>query len=333
MAHGAGAPGGLADAIVDLVSTGSTLRANNLVAVEEVMAISARLIVNQAALKLKGPLIQPLMQAIAQAVQTEASHAAATCFHAGRGFRRAAHALLAFENTQDESIEQAVAAILADVRQRGDAALLEYTRRFDRVQADAMTDLQIARGGDRGRFRAAYRCAPRRAGARRQPYPALPRAPGGAILSYTDADGTRLGQQVTPLDRVGIYVPQGGVTSSVLMNATAKSQAAGNRDGTSADAGGERNDLVLAAAAVCGVDRVIAVGGAQAVAALAYGTATIPKVDKIVGPGNAYVAAAKRRVFGLVGIDMVAGPSEILVVCDGRTNPTGRDGPVLPGRA
>jgi histidinol dehydrogenase len=233
-------------------------------------------------------------------------------------------ALLAFENIQDESIEQAVAAILADVRRRGDAAVLEYTRRFDRVQALAMTELQIARGEIEAAF---ARLSP----ARRD---ALVQAAGRIRLyherqvaqswSYTDADGTRLGQQVTPLDRVGIYVPGGKAAypSSVLMNAIpAKVAGVAEIVMVTPTPGGERNDLVLAAAAVCGVDRVIAVGGAQAVAALAYGTATIPKVDKIVGPGNAYVAAAKRRVFGLVGIDMVAGPSEILVMCDGRTNP------------
>ena len=233
-------------------------------------------------------------------------------------------ALLAFENTQDESIDRTVAGILEDVRRRGDDAVLEYTRRFDRVQAQSMADLAISRDE-------AERAFERLAPARRE---ALVQAAGrirayherqvAESWSYTDADGTRLGQQVTPLDRVGLYVPGGKAAypSSVLMNAIpARVAGVGEIVMVTPTPGGERNELVLAAAAVCGVDRVVAVGGAQAVGALAHGTASIPKVDKIVGPGNAYVAAAKRRVFGLVGIDMVAGPSEILVICDGRTNP------------
>jgi histidinol dehydrogenase len=233
-------------------------------------------------------------------------------------------ALLAFENTQDESIDQAVAAILAEVRRRGDAAVLEYTRRFDRVAASVMDDLEIPRREIEAAFERlhpARRDALVQAASRIRLYHERQVAQS---WSYTDADGTRLGQQVTPLDRIGIYVPGGKAAypSSVLMNAIpAKVAGVGEIVMVTPTPGGERNDLVLAAAAVCGVDRVIAVGGAQAIAALAYGTATVPKVDKIVGPGNAYVAAAKRRVFGLVGIDMVAGPSEILVICDGRTNP------------
>jgi histidinol dehydrogenase len=233
-------------------------------------------------------------------------------------------ALLAFENTQDASIDQAVAAILDDVRHRGDAAVLEYTQRFDRVPAGAFSELHIQRQEIESAFE---RLPPARRDALVQ---AAGRIRGyherqvAESWSYTDADGTRLGQQVTPLDRVGIYVPGGKAAypSSVLMNAIpAKVAGVGEIVMVTPTPGGERNDLVLAAAAVCGVDRVFAVGGAQAVGALAYGTAAIPKVDKIVGPGNAYVAAAKRRVFGVVGIDMLAGPSEILVVCDGRTNP------------
>jgi histidinol dehydrogenase len=233
-------------------------------------------------------------------------------------------ALLAFENTQDESIDQAVAAILAEVRRRGDAAVLEYTRRFDRVAASVMDDLEIPRREIEAAFERlhpARRDALVQAASRIRLYHERQVAQS---WSYTDADGTRLGQQVTPLDRVGIYVPGGKAAypSSVLMNAIpAKVAGVGEIVMVTPTPGGERNDLVLAAAAVCGVERVIAVGGAQAIAALAYGTATVPKVDKIVGPGNVYVAAAKRRVFGLVGIDMVAGPSEILVICDGRTNP------------
>ena len=233
-------------------------------------------------------------------------------------------ALLAFENTQDASIDQAVAAILDDVRRRGDAAVLEYTQRFDRVPAGAFSELHIQRQEIESAFE---RLPPARRDALVQ---AAGRIRGyherqvAESWSYTDADGTRLGQHVTPLDRVGIYVPGGKAAypSSVLMNAIpAKVAGVGEIVMVTPTPGGERNDLVLAAAAVCGVDRVFAVGGAQAVGALAYGTAAIPKVDKIVGPGNAYVAAAKRRVFGVVGIDMLAGPSEILVVCDGRTNP------------
>jgi histidinol dehydrogenase len=233
-------------------------------------------------------------------------------------------ALLAFENTQDASIDQAVAAILDDVRHRGDAAVLEYTQRFDRVPAGAFSELHIQRQEIESAFE---RLPPARRDALVQAAGRIRRYHERQVAeswSYTDADGTRLGQQVTPLDRVGIYVPGGKAAypSSVLMNAIpAKVAGVGEIVMVTPTPGCERNDLVLAAAAVCGVDRVFAVGGAQAVGALAYGTAAIPKVDKIVGPGNAYVAAAKRRVFGVVGIDMLAGPSEILVVCDGRTNP------------
>jgi histidinol dehydrogenase len=240
------------------------------------------------------------------------------------GFEGRLAALLAFENTQDESIDRAVAAILDDVRRRGDAAVLEYTQRFDRVQARDVGELEVPRAD----LEAAFERLP---SARRD---ALVQAAGRIRMyherqvqdswSFTDADGTRLGQQITPLDRVGIYVPGGKAAypSSVLMNAI-PARVAGVADITMVTPapGGERNELVLAAAAVCGVNRVFAVGGAQAVGALAFGTHAIPRVDKIVGPGNAYVAAAKRRVFGQVGIDMLAGPSEILVLCDGRTNP------------
>jgi len=232
--------------------------------------------------------------------------------------------LLAFENTQDESIEQSVTTILADVRQRGDAAVLEYTRRFDRVEAESVSDLRLSKAAMDQAFAA---LSPERRHA-------LVQAAGrirsyherqiSESWSYIDADGTRLGQQVTSLDRVGIYVPGGKAAypSTVLMNALpARVAGVGEIVMVVPTPGGVRNDLVLAAAAICGVDRVFTIGGAQAVAALAYGTESIPAVDKIVGPGNAYVAAAKRRVFGVVGIDMVAGPSEILVLSDGRTNP------------
>lgn len=233
-------------------------------------------------------------------------------------------ALLAFESAQDPDVDAVVAAILADVKQRGDAALLEYTRRFDRVEAPSVGALEIS-GADMRRALAALPALQREAletaALRVRSYHDRQLAQS---WSYLDEDGTRLGQQVTPLERVGIYVPGGKAAypSSVLMNALpAKVAGVAEIVMVVPTPGGERNPLVLAAAALAGVDRAFAVGGAQAVAALAYGTATVPAVDKIVGPGNAYVAAAKRRVFGTVGIDMVAGPSEILIICDGSTDP------------
>ncbi len=232
--------------------------------------------------------------------------------------------LLAFEAAQDPQIDATVAAILADVKARGDAAVLEYTRRFDRVEAKSLQALEVTRAEQEGalqRLPAAQREALTAAAERVRVYHEKQRAQS---WSYADADGTELGQQVTALDRVGLYVPGGKAAypSSVIMNAV-PAKVAGVREIIMVvpAPGGEKNELVLAAAALCGVDRVFTIGGAQAVAALAYGTATLPQVDKIVGPGNAYVAAAKRRVFGVVGIDMVAGPSEILVVCDGGTDP------------
>ncbi|MEI7678963.1 MAG: histidinol dehydrogenase [Betaproteobacteria bacterium] len=233
-------------------------------------------------------------------------------------------ALLAFEAAQDPQIDTAVAAIPADVKQRGDAALLDYTKRFDRVTAGSAAELEIGRA-DLQRaldgLPVTQRAALETAAARVRAYHERQLAQS---WSYTEEDGTRLGQQVTPLERVGIYVPGGKAAypSSVLMNALpAKVAGVDEIIMVVPTPGGERNALVMAAAALAGVDRVFTVGGAQAVAALAYGTATIPAVDKIVGPGNAYVAAAKRRVFGMVGIDMVAGPSEILIICDGSTDP------------
>ena len=233
-------------------------------------------------------------------------------------------ALLAFEGAQDPAIDATVAGILADVRQRGDAAVLEYTRRFDRLQAASVAQLEFTRDEMQRALAAlnpAQRNALEQAAARVRTYHEKQVAQS---WSYIDEDGTRLGQQVSALDRVGIYVPGGKAAypSSVLMNAL-PAKVAGVREIIMVvpTPGGEKNALVLAAAALAGVDRVFGIGGAQAIGALAYGTATVPQVDKIVGPGNAYVAAAKRRVFGLVGIDMVAGPSEILIVCDGSTNP------------
>jgi histidinol dehydrogenase len=232
--------------------------------------------------------------------------------------------LLAFESAQDPKIEEAAAAIVADVKARGDAALLECTRRYDRVAISAAAELEIGRAECERALRdlpAAQRDALSAAATRVRVYHERQRA---GSWRYTDELGNELGQQVTPLDRVGIYVPGGKAAypSSVIMNAV-PARVAGVREIVMAvpTPGGARNPLVLAAAALCEIDRVFAIGGAQAVAALAYGTETIPAVDKIVGPGNAYVAAAKRRLFGVVGIDMVAGPSEIVVVCDGGTDP------------
>jgi len=227
----------------------------------------------------------------------------------------------------DAAIEERVAAILADVRDRGDAAVLDYTARFDRLDATDMRALELTADELRAAFeslpaeqREALEFAARRV---RQFHEAQKRA-SGESWSYRDEDGTLLGQKVTPLDRVGIYVPGGKAAypSSVLMNAIpAHVAGVGEIVMVVPTPGGEKNALVLAAAHVAGVSRAFTIGGAQAVAALAYGTATIPAVDKITGPGNAYVAAAKRRVFGTVGIDMIAGPSEILVLADGSTPP------------
>jgi histidinol dehydrogenase len=227
----------------------------------------------------------------------------------------------------DREIEQRVTAILADVRRRGDAALLEYTARFDGLEATSMAGLELGARDFAAAFEAitpAQREALAQAAARIRDYHLRQLEACGRSWSYRDADGTLLGQKVTPLDRVGIYVPGGKAAypSSVLMNAI-PAKVAGVQEIVMVvpTPNGVKNELVLAAAALAGVDRVFTIGGAQAVGALAYGTATIPQVDKIVGPGNAYVAAAKRRVFGIVGIDMIAGPSEILVLCDGSTDP------------
>ena len=230
--------------------------------------------------------------------------------------------LLAFDAAQDEAIEAATARILHEVRTEGDAAVLRYSRQFDHVQAESVAALEIPRREWQAALAslpAAQRNALEAAADRVNTYHTHQRQDS---WSYTEADGTRLGQQITPLDRVGLYVPGGKAAypSSVLMNAIpAKVAGVGEVIMVTPTPGGQHNPLVLAAAAISGVDRIFAIGGAQAVGALAYGTATIPAVDKIVGPGNAYVAAAKRRVFGTVGIDMIAGPSEILIICDGKT--------------
>ena len=244
----------------------------------------------------------------------------------------------------DAAIEQRVADILADVRARGDAAVLEYTARFDGLAAPDMAALELTQADFQAAFDAippAQRHALQSAAARVRKYHEAQKRASGESWSYRDEDGTLLGQKVTPLDRVGIYVPGGKAAypSSLLMNAIPAhvagvqeiimvvptpvrgSVATGGSGGAATATQGERNELVLAAAHVAGVTRAFTIGGAQAVAALAYGTETVPKVDKITGPGNAYVASAKKRVFGTVGIDMIAGPSEILVLADGTTPP------------
>ena len=233
-------------------------------------------------------------------------------------------ALLAWESVSDAQVQETVDAIIRDLRARGDAALLDHTRRFDRWEPASAADLEIptARLAQAWEaIAAAQRSALETAAGRIRAY-AEHQALSG--WSYVEADGTLLGQKVTPLDRVGLYVPGGKAAypSSVLMNAIpAKVAGVAELIMVVPTPAGELNELVLAAAHAAGVDRVFAVGGAQAVAALAYGTATVPAVDKIVGPGNIYVATAKRAVFGQVGIDMVAGPSEILILCDGGTAP------------
>ena len=244
----------------------------------------------------------------------------------------------------DAAIEQRVADILADVKQRGDAAVLDYTARFDGLQAASMADLELQQADFKAAFDGlpeAQKRALQDAAARIRSYHEAQKKACGESWQYRDADGSLLGQKVTPLDRAGIYVPGGKAAypSSLLMNAIPAhvagvgeiimvvptpvrgSVATGGAAGGKTAARGERNELVLAAAYVAGVSRAFTIGGAQAVAAMAYGTATVPRVDKITGPGNAYVAAAKRRVFGTVGIDMIAGPSEILVLADGSTPP------------
>ena len=232
--------------------------------------------------------------------------------------------LLAFEGAQDDAVEQAVIGILADVKARGDAAVVEYTNKFDRLAATGMAELELTQAELQAALDglpAEQRQALEAAAQRIRIYHERQTLES---WRYTEADGTQLGQMITPLDRVGLYVPGGKAAypSSVLMNAI-PAKVAGVKELIMVvpTPDGEKNALVMAAACLAGVDRVFTLGGAQAVGALAYGTASIPQVDKIVGPGNAYVACAKRRVFGIVGIDMVAGPSEILVVSDGTSDP------------
>ena len=227
----------------------------------------------------------------------------------------------------DASIDATVAAIVADVRSRGDAAVLEYTARLDGLNAASGAALELTRD-ELARSLEAITPAQRRAleaaAERVRAYHERQLDACCRGFAYRDAEGTLLGQKVTPLDRVGVYVPGGKAAypSSVLMNVVpARVAGVGEVVMVVPTPGGERNALVLAAACIAGVHRVFTIGGAQAVAALAYGTATVPRVDKITGPGNAYVASAKKQVFGQVGIDMIAGPSEILVLADGTTPP------------
>jgi histidinol dehydrogenase len=239
------------------------------------------------------------------------------------GFDAALSRLIAFDATQDPGMEAAVTSIIAEVRARGDAAVLDYTARFDGVRVSSVAELEIASAefaAAFGRLGATERDALEFAAQRIRAFHERQLAES---WSFTEPDGTKLGQRVTPLARVGLYVPGGKAAypSSVLMNALpAKVAGLDELIMVVPAPGGVRNPLVLGAAHLAGVTRAFTIGGAQAIAALAYGTATIPAVDKIVGPGNAYVAAAKRRVFGTVGIDMVAGPSEIVVVADATAN-------------
>ncbi|SUA53785.1 Histidinol dehydrogenase [Oligella ureolytica] len=239
-----------------------------------------------------------------------------------QGFDEQLTQLLAYDEAQDSQIESAVSEILANVRERGDAAVVEYSRKFDGVSAEHMAELEVSKEACEAALAALpqeQRDALTQAAKRIRAYHERQKSTG---WTYEEEDGTVLGVKVTPMDRVGLYVPGGKAAypSSVLMNAIpAKVAGVGEVVMVTPTPGGEQNPIVLAAAAVAGVDRVLTIGGAQAVAALAYGTESIAQVDKIVGPGNAYVAEAKRRVFGVVGIDMIAGPSEILIICDGKT--------------
>ncbi len=243
---------------------------------------------------------------------------------AAKDFSATLDALLAFDASADARINEAVGEILAAVRSRGDAAVIEYTCRFDGLDVASMAALELPRSSLQAALDglpAVQREALEIAASRVRSYHERQKM---SSWMYEEEDGSRLGQQVSALDRVGLYVPGGRASypSSVLMNAIpAKVAGVGELIMVVPTPNGERNPLVLAAAAITGVDRVFTIGGAQAVAALAYGTETIPQVDKIVGPGNAYVAEAKRRVFGTVGIDMVAGPSEVLIIADGSAHP------------
>ncbi|HWM43733.1 MAG TPA: histidinol dehydrogenase [Burkholderiales bacterium] len=236
------------------------------------------------------------------------------------GFEEALRNLTRFEPGESPEVRESVRAILADVRARGDAAVLEYAQRFDGVSARSLAELEIPAAELQAALGSISQETGRALRLAHERIRAFHEKQRQDSWDYTESDGTRLGQRVTPLERVGLYVPGGKAAypSSVLMNAV-PAKVAGVRLVVMASPNPDR--LVLAAAALAGVDRVLAIGGAQAIAALAYGTQSVPRVDKIVGPGNVYVAEAKRQVFGQVGIDMLAGPSEILVIADGRTPP------------
>jgi len=240
------------------------------------------------------------------------------------GFTAALEKTIAFEGVQNAAVDSTVADILANIKKRGDEALLEYTRCFDHLDAISIAELELPKKDLQQALQilpAFQRESLEQAADRVHTFHKKQLVKS---WSYTELDGTLLGQKITPLNRVGLYVPGGKASypSSVLMNAIpAKVAGVDELIMVVPTPDNKRNDLVLAAAMICEVDRVFTIGGAQAIGALAYGTKTIPKVDKLVGPGNAYVAAAKRQVFGVVGIDMVAGPSEILVICDGKTDP------------
>lgn len=240
------------------------------------------------------------------------------------GFDSQLKSLLAWESVANDKVTATVARILADIKDRGDQALLEYTQQFDQLSASNVAELEISKAEQQQtlqRINAEDRDALEQAADRIRRYHQKQKQES---WSYVEADGTLLGQQIRALDRVGIYVPGGKAAypSSVLMNAI-PARVAGVDEIIMVvpTPAGAKNDMVIAAAAIAGVDCLFTIGGAQAIAALAYGTETIPRVDKIVGPGNIYVATAKRQVFGAVGIDMIAGPSEILVFCDGKTDP------------
>jgi histidinol dehydrogenase len=239
-------------------------------------------------------------------------------------FGSALEHLLSWDSVSDASVNQRVLDIIAAVRERGDAALLDYTAQFDGLQVASMAELILPRERLElalSRITPEQRSALEHAAERVRLYHEKQKQDS---WHYTEADGTLLGQKITPLDRAGLYVPGGKASypSSVLMNAIpAKVAGVAEVVMVVPTPRGEINELVLAAACLAGVDRVFTLGGAQAIAALAYGTESVPAVDKIVGPGNIYVATAKRHVFGKVGIDMIAGPSEILVICDGQTDP------------
>ena len=240
------------------------------------------------------------------------------------GFSEQLAAVTSWQDELDQDVNRTVADVLADIASRGDAALLDYTARFDKLEAASVAELEVSsdrQAAGLERIATDHRVALERAAERVRSYHEHQLQES---WQYRDESGNLLGQQITPLERAGIYVPGGKASypSSVLMNAVPASVAGVSEIIMVVPApGGELNDLVLAAACIAGVDRVFTIGGAQAIGALAYGTQTVPAVDKIVGPGNLYVATAKRQVFGRVGIDMIAGPSEILIICDGTTNP------------